>query len=880
MSAELQKGEAVDLTRWAYMYRKGAADNPAETDWLWPLKDMTVIPTEGTESYGWYYTDAPEDPLRNTVLYGCLWEEPRHIAHVEVEFPAGSVVPEPEMLTVVGKPTNSMWSNFVSARHWWLNSTPEQMKRPLTRVDGPAVTAGGTTCFVFESDAASLQKFFVAYNGTAENVGIPVVRAYGRTQWAEPVTLDIRWGLQPEDAFRARNGRAETYNGRLDAIRPLDSGNGIAVAGGADWTEQPAATGRRGIRLTVTPTDGAVVTIRTDVERFSFAVADTRRKPVWIPALGVYITTAGSGLSAEQFREQLAARNLKTVRQRVSAHREQDADHAMKAFHGPDLPEFPKPAYQSGMSIDVPETLINAQWRLAAWHLTRWSPKQEDGTYCVSIWPAGKDDGGKEGYAALGGESYLIIRALDRLGLHEVAEGGLDYWIRGERAVPHVWYADRIGGGMLYNPYNSPNHRSPGYDQKHSGGHGRVLETVADHYRMTGNDAWLEQARPELEQACDWVIRLRKEWMKVLPRENPCYGLIPPGNTGDGSDTACSYFLSIIMAGGLREVADIFRAKGWDKDGHYSAEAEAFVRDIRTAAERSVARTAVVRIQDGTYRQYISWHPYRRTIGIERSTYTEEMKGGLAMVPSVVDFADPLTEEMLEVYEDVLLDCGSADAVAGQTDLPAGVEPWFDRDGYCTQNGLSLHPAIYLKKDFIPNYIRAVYNAYAGTIRPDKNYTFQECALKGKLTFEGADDKTFEEAAFVERIRAMLVWGEGNTLWLAKATPRAWLEQGKKISVAAAPTVFGTVGYTITSDVQNNRIEAVIEPPGRKPPEAILLRLRHPRKARILSVTVNGRAWDDFDQERKIIRLHGTGERPIRVMVVYDPSGHMGSSAE
>ena len=41
---------------------------------------------------------------------------------------------------------------------------------------------------------------------------------------------------------------------------------------------------------------------------------------------------------------------------------------------------------------------------------------------------------------------------------------------------------------------------------------------------------------------------------------------------------------------------------------------------------------------------------------------------------------------------------------------------------------------------------------------------------------------------------------DGQDLWLTRATPRAWLEQGKKIAVNRAPTYLGTVAYEILSD--------------------------------------------------------------------------------
>ena len=102
-------------------------------------------------------------------------------------------------------------------------------------------------------------------------------------------------------------------------------------------------------------------------------------------------------------------------------------------------------------------------------------------------------------------------------------------------------------------------------------------------------------------------------------------------------------------------------------------------------------------------------------------------------------------------------------------------------------------------------------------------YIFNEHAV------HGPPDKIFEEAAFLERFRNLLVMEQGDSLWLARATPRAWLEQGKKISVKNAPTHFGVLAYEIVSDVDHGKINATVEMPSRNPPKNVLLRFRHPK---------------------------------------------------
>ena len=137
-------------------------------------------------------------------------------------------------------------------------------------------------------------------------------------------------------------------------------------------------------------------------------------------------------------------------------------------------------------------------------------------------------------------------------------------------------------------------------------------------------------------------------------------------------------------------------------------------------------------------------------------------------------------------------------------------------------------------------------------ILPGSNWHFREHTAAHDCL-----DKTFEEAVFLDRFRKMLVCEEGDALRLAQATPREWLEQGKKIAVKNAPTDFGTVAYEIVSDADNGRIAATVEMPSRNPPKAVLLRFRHPKALPMKSVTVNGGDWTDFDPAKEVISLHG-----------------------
>jgi hypothetical protein len=98
---------------------------------------------------------------------------------------------------------------------------------------------------------------------------------------------------------------------------------------------------------------------------------------------------------------------------------------------------------------------------------------------------------------------------------------------------------------------------------------------------------------------------------------------------------------------------------------------------------------------------------------------------------------------------------------------------------------------------------------------------------------------------------------ESDSLWLARATPRAWLEQGKTIRVKPAPTHFGDLAFEIVSDIDHDTVTATIELPSRVRPRSVLLRLHHPGASPINRAEVNGVPWKAFSPDQEMIRLEG-----------------------
>ncbi len=72
-------------------------------------------------------------------------------------------------------------------------------------------------------------------------------------------------------------------------------------------------------------------------------------------------------------------------------------------------------------------------------------------------------------------------------------------------------------------------------------------------------------------------------------------------------------------------------------------------------------------------------------------------------------------------------------------------------------------------------------------------------------------------------LRHMLVHESGNELYLLRAIPDWWLEEGKEISIKGLPTHFGTMGMTVRG--MEKGVDIKLVPPERNPPERIVLAL-------------------------------------------------------
>ncbi len=181
----------------AYAYRKGAADNPVETQWLNPKSD---------------------------VLCGLLWEERRTIRRIELEFPPA-----------VGHGPCRQRTGACNPRR----------VRPVRRRLGARYGARGPTGIHSQArwrssgDAAGRHAIHLSFLSRTTSTA---------SRWSTPAVI--------RKSVCRRSGRSAVRNGRSrlplqsnGPVAPLNSDRGVTVKGRCAWEDGPDGATPRGINF-------------------------------------------------------------------------------------------------------------------------------------------------------------------------------------------------------------------------------------------------------------------------------------------------------------------------------------------------------------------------------------------------------------------------------------------------------------------------------------------------------------------------------------------------------------------------------------------------------------------------------------------------------
>lgn len=499
--------------------------------------------------------------------------------------------------------------------------------------------------------------------------------------------------------------------------------------------------------------------------------------------------------------------------------------------------------------IETPEPWINDFYKAHLRHLLVNCFKELDsdrlhahvGTFHYGVYP---------------NESVMMISDLDRRGLHEEARRNLDSFLhyQGTVSMPGNF---RSREGQFYG---AGGHESGGYNKSH----GYVMWNMAQHWWMTRDRAWMEQAAPKLVEACEWVIKERRATMTTLkdgtkPLE---YGWLPSGSLEDITDYWYWLATNSATVWGFQALAEALADFGHIEGARLQKEAQAYYEDVMRGITESRIRCPVVRLRDGTNVPKIPSRLYQR--GRAHGWLRETLEGSVFLPAYGLLGPDaPETEWIMKDFEDNLY-------ISGQYGyaIPVFDNFWYSRGGFSMQANLLDGPLPYLWRDDIKHFLRAYFNGFASAFYPEIRMCNEHSLPELGYPF-GDHFKSSDEAQSTYWLRLMFVREAGSELYIGQAIPRYWLSHGNRIGIRNAPSNFGALSVGMESQSAEGRIRAIVDPPRRNPPQSIFLRLRHPDGARIRSVTVNGRPHDRFDIDKEWIVLSGQADGRLEVVAQY-----------
>ena len=355
-----------------------------------------------------------------------------------------------------------------------------------------------------------------------------------------------------------------------------------------------------------------------------------------------------------------------------------------------------------------------------------------------------------------------------------------------------------------------------------------MLYSVAQHYLLSGDRASFDRLLPQTLRALDWCLG---EMKRANHPESPVPGLtLAPLNDLSHAARSWAFNQAYFVAG-----VDLLGRALDEIQNPRAAECRAAAQTMRTAVEREFARASVraaaVQLADGTWSPYVPCDA-QASGRLFKAWYPTDVDTGPLHLTRLkaLDPRGPLTTAMLHNHEDNLL---------------------IHQGGMMNEPVYNMQATAYLLRDEPKPAIRAFYSMMA-------------CAFSHSV-FEPVEHRwgwpqyfgpPSTDGAWFELYRNMLVHErDDDVLVIAQATPRAWLENGKRIEVRHAPTYYGPLSFTMESRADAGEIITTVEPPKRKQPAALLVRFRHPQEQVLRSVMVNGKPWTDFNPAQEWVRI-------------------------
>ena len=425
----------------------------------------------------------------------------------------------------------------------------------------------------------------------------------------------------------------------------------------------------------------------------------------------------------------------------------------------------------------------------------------------------------------------------------------------------------------------------PGAGRKYQNRRAMVLHHLLENYRLTEKTDLFDRFKEDYYRVAEEIITDRRSTMVEENGEKPLHwGLLPPDKPGVDvqASTQTVYVLghNITNCQGLADFGRFLTATGIDRErgDRYTREAADYRRTLMSAMERAAiripGRPPFVDVQTLYFRQTPDYGPepyddlaLGRLQGayyhfwVDMNLHYNFFNPDDAVGQWLADYVQQRNGFVLGLTR-----------ARGMTVKPSGsVNPVYDAGyyNYRLRRGEIDRFLIGLYGRLAFGMSRYVYVSSEG--QPFVGYNTQKGGFVGApYSFPNAASNAdtllmLRNALVYEELKDNVETGD---LVLLRGCPRAWFQDGKRIGASALSTYFGDISLSVDSKLRQRLITATIDAPSRVPYRRMLLHLRHPGKAPMRRVLVNGKEHQDCDFENSIVRLPA-GARTYAVEVSY-----------
>ena len=476
---------------------------------------------------------------------------------------------------------------------------------------------------------------------------------------------------------------------------------------------------------------------------------------------------------------------------------------------------------ERGAQFHVPEKTVNDLYRASLWHALRLPRRHGGEGPNVNIdLPYSNFAYDQTGIPWPGVQSVYVDYMLYELrGYNKVAlEELLNQFRLNQDVNGHV---GGFANWMMYTP--------------------SMLYSVAQYYLLSGDREGLNQLMPFAMKALEWCLN---ECKTAQNRSGFEKGLVE-GPLNDGTGDGVWALNQAYMYAGLQRFGTVLETLGDHRAGEALETAKQLQQSVQRGFGHAAALSPVVQLRDHTWQPYVPSEALTPRRLVDLWYPTDVDVGPMHLLRLKVLGADSeLGSYLLNDHEDNLFLKGR-----GMMNEPV----------YRPQ------AKAYLYLDNPKAVVRAFYSqmacAFSHTVYEPVEHRWMHGQYFGPPSTDGS---------WFELYRDMLLREPSDrTLFIAEATPRKWLEDGKVIEVSRAPTYFGDVSFRIESHSVSGEIKARVEVPDRNPPDTLLVRLRHPEARTMQRVTVNGKIWRDFDAKKELVRVEKPAAGHYEISVQY-----------